>query len=134
MNEDLVDTPVQQHVFQPRCELRQDLVDDALVSFAAERGLAQRRVALDADVEIPALHAGAGELEAGEGQALADKGAVDKAKRNLARLQSICGDGCAPTRALAAAIQAASGQPAQGDGQPHVVNADVPIPAAATQN
>jgi hypothetical protein len=36
------------------------------------------------------------EALAGEGQALAQKGALDKAKRNLARLQSICGDGCAP--------------------------------------
>ncbi|WP_234024812.1 tetratricopeptide repeat protein [Tsuneonella amylolytica] len=40
----------------------------------------------------------------GEGAALVEKGAVDKAKRNLARLQSMCGDGCAETRSLAAAI------------------------------
>ena len=63
---------------------------------------------------------------AGEGQALAEKGAVEKARRNLARLQSICGDGCAPTRTLAAAIQSA-----QGTSQSHVVSADVPIPAAS---
>lgn len=62
---------------------------------------------------------------AGEGQALADKGALDKAKRNLARLQSICGDGCAPTRNLAAAINAA-----QVPNQPRVVTADAVLPAA----
>lgn len=40
----------------------------------------------------------------GEGAALVEKGAVEKAQRNLARLQSMCGDKCAETRALAAAI------------------------------
>ncbi len=40
----------------------------------------------------------------GEGAALAEKGALDKARRNLTRLQGICGDSCAPTRDLAAAI------------------------------
>ena len=41
----------------------------------------------------------------GEGAALVEKGAIEKARRNLARLQSMCGDGCAETRALAAAIE-----------------------------
>lgn len=41
----------------------------------------------------------------GEGLALVEKGAVDRARRNLARLEQICGDGCAPAKALAAAIQ-----------------------------
>ncbi len=68
------------------------------------------------------------EALAGEGQALADKGALDKAKRNLARLESICGDACPPTRHLASVIDAAQG--AQPAAQPHVVSADVPIPAA----
>jgi hypothetical protein len=63
---------------------------------------------------------------AGEGQALADKGALDKAKRNLARLEAICGDSCPPSRTLAAAIQSA-----QGASQPRVVSADVAIPAAS---
>ncbi len=40
----------------------------------------------------------------GEGAALVEKGAVDKARRNLARLQGLCGDGCDATRSLAAAI------------------------------
>ncbi len=42
----------------------------------------------------------------GEGEALVEKGAVEKAKRNLAKLESLCGEGCMETRALAAAIAA----------------------------
>ena len=40
----------------------------------------------------------------GEGAALVEKGAVEKARRNLARLKSLCGDACEPTRQLAAAL------------------------------
>ncbi len=40
----------------------------------------------------------------GEGVALVEKGAVEKARRNLARLQGLCGDSCEPTRLLADAI------------------------------
>jgi Tfp pilus assembly protein PilF len=40
----------------------------------------------------------------GEGAALVEKGAVDKARRNLSRLQGLCGDACPATRSLAAAI------------------------------
>ena len=35
-----------------------------------------------------------------------EKGAVEKAKANLAKLTSMCGVGCDETRKLAAAIQA----------------------------
>jgi len=42
----------------------------------------------------------------GEGEALLEKGAVEKARRNLAQLQSLCGSTCAESRQLAAAIQA----------------------------
>lgn len=43
---------------------------------------------------------------AGEGEALVEKGAVEKAKRNLARLEVLCGNKtCAPARQLAAAIE-----------------------------
>ncbi|WP_246204834.1 tetratricopeptide repeat protein [Altericroceibacterium indicum] len=42
---------------------------------------------------------------AGEGEALVEKGAVEKAKRNLAQLESMCGTGCAQTEQLAAAIE-----------------------------
>lgn len=41
----------------------------------------------------------------GEGLALVEKGAVDRARRNLARLEQICGSGCAPTKDLALAIK-----------------------------
>jgi tetratricopeptide (TPR) repeat protein len=62
---------------------------------------------------------------AGEGQALADKGALDKARRDLARLEATCGDSCAPTRNLAAAIAAK-----EGAGQ-RVVSADEVLPSAS---
>ncbi|MCZ8017826.1 hypothetical protein [Novosphingobium sp.] len=42
---------------------------------------------------------------AGEGQALVEKGATERARRNLARLEQLCGKSCAPARDLAAAIQ-----------------------------
>lgn len=41
---------------------------------------------------------------AGEGAALVEKGAIEKARRNLARLEQLCGKDCAPTQQLAAAI------------------------------
>jgi tetratricopeptide (TPR) repeat protein len=41
---------------------------------------------------------------AGEGMALAEKGATDKASRNLARLQTLCGKDCSETEKLAAVI------------------------------
>lgn len=55
------------------------------------------RVALTADPR---------NLEAlsGEGVALAEKGATEKANRNLARLQTLCGKDCVEVRTLAAAI------------------------------
>lgn len=40
----------------------------------------------------------------GEGQALLEKGAVEKARRNLAQLETKCGGECAETRQLAAAL------------------------------
>jgi Tfp pilus assembly protein PilF len=40
----------------------------------------------------------------GEGAALVEKGALEKAKRNLAKLQSLCGDACPETVALESTI------------------------------
>lgn len=40
----------------------------------------------------------------GEGAALVEKGAVEKARRNLAKLQSLCGDKCPETLALQSSI------------------------------
>lgn len=47
----------------------------------------------------------------GEGSALVEKGALEKAKLNLARLQSLCGDNCPETVALESSI--AKGPPAR---------------------
>ena len=41
----------------------------------------------------------------GEGEALLEKGAIEKARRNLAQLESMCGGDCEETRQLAAALQ-----------------------------
>ncbi len=41
----------------------------------------------------------------GEGEALVEKGALEKAKRNLTKLETMCGDTCAETQALAEALQ-----------------------------
>jgi Tfp pilus assembly protein PilF len=62
----------------------------------------------------------------GEGAALVEKGAVEKARRNLARLQGLCGSTCPQTRDLAAAI-------ARGPAE-RVVTADAvkPSPVVST--
>lgn len=44
------------------------------------------------------------EAISGEGAALAEKGAVEKANRNLAKLQTMCGANCPETKQLAAII------------------------------
>lgn len=52
----------------------------------------------------------------GEGAALAEKGAIAKARRNLAQLESLCGSNCDATRRLASVLEQ---EPAR-----HVVQAD----------
>lgn len=47
----------------------------------------------------------------GEGEALVEKGAIEKAQLNLSRLQSLCGDNCPETLALKQTI--AAGPPAR---------------------
>jgi len=42
----------------------------------------------------------------GEGEALVERGALEKARQNLAKLESMCGEGCVETQTLAAAIAA----------------------------
>ncbi|MFW2350383.1 tetratricopeptide repeat protein [Qipengyuania sp.] len=61
---------------------------------------------------------------AGEGEALVEKGAVEKAKGNLAKLESLCGSSCAETRTLSARI--AAGPP------PRVQTAEAVLPDATT--
>jgi Tfp pilus assembly protein PilF len=71
------------------------------------------RVALNADPRnLTAI--------AGEGLALAEKGATEKAGRNLARLQTLCGSNCAETQRLSSAI-------AKGP-SPRMVSADAVKP------
>ena len=55
------------------------------------------RVALERDPQNQAAIAG-------EGVALVEKGALEKARRNLARLEQLCGRDCPTTRELAAAL------------------------------
>jgi tetratricopeptide (TPR) repeat protein len=47
----------------------------------------------------------------GEGEALMEKGAVEKARRNLAQLQSMCGTACPEAEQLAAALERGPQQP-----------------------
>lgn len=63
---------------------------------------------------------------AGEGVALAEKGATEKANRNLARLQSLCGKDCAEAERLATAI-------ARGQSQ-RVLTAEAVAPKAVSEN
>jgi len=68
------------------------------------------------------------EAIAGEGAAMVEKGAIDRAKRNLAQLESLCGSACPQTKALATAI-------AQGPRNKNVLTAEAVMPdAMGTQN
>ena len=63
----------------------------------------------------------------GEGEALLEKGAIEKARRNLAQLESMCGGDCEETRQLAAALQRGP--------QPTVLTAEAVTPSTVvTQN
>lgn len=57
---------------------------------------------------------------AGEGEALIEKGAIEKARGNLARLESQCGANCPETLALSARIE--------GGAQPRMVTAESLLP------
>lgn len=50
---------------------------------------------------------------AGEGEALAEKGAIEKARATLAKVESLCGADCPETRKVAAAIATGRLQPVQ---------------------
>ena len=65
---------------------------------------------------------------AGEGEALVEKGAVEKAKLNLARLEQLCGSkSCAPAQSLSAAI-------ARGPAPQVVTAAQVDVKPVVTSN
>ena len=59
---------------------------------------------------------------AGQGEALVQRGAVERAKKNLERLKSVCANPCPQATTLAATI--AKGPP------PEVLTAQAPTPAA----
>ncbi|MEL7689838.1 hypothetical protein [Citromicrobium bathyomarinum] len=68
------------------------------------------------------------EAIAGEGAAMVEKGAVERARRNLAQLESLCGASCPQTEELARAI-------AQGPKDKTVLTAEAVMPdAMVTQN
>lgn len=97
-----------------------DLADAARQSGLQGKAIHYYRAALERDP---------GNLAAisGEGEALLEKGAVEKARRNLAQLESICGGDCEETRQLAAAL-------ARGP-QARVLTAEAATPdAVVTQN
>lgn len=63
----------------------------------------------------------------GEGEAMVEKGAIEKARRNLTKLQSLCGDKCAETKSLATSIEAGP--------KPRVLTAEAVTPeAVVSQN
>jgi len=106
-----------------RAQLQAGQIDEAMTSFEAALAVDPQHVAVyhqlaeaarKQGMQGKAIHYYREALEgdpvnvyaiSGEGLALVEKGAVDRARRNLARLEQICGDGCAPAKALAAAIQ-----------------------------
>ncbi len=97
-------------------------VDDAVADFEAALVLQPGHVAIylnlaeaarKQDMQGKALHYYRVALKldpnnqyaiAGEGEALVEKGAVEKAKKNYDRLVALCGSNCAAARSLASAI------------------------------
>ena len=94
---------------------------------SSAEGLALMRLA-EALLRVPDMDTAIA-LTAGEGEALAEKGALDKARRNLARLENLCGADCPPSRELASAIAKGTAL-AKGDA-PQVVSADALKPKDA---
>ncbi|WP_299307381.1 hypothetical protein [uncultured Croceicoccus sp.] len=67
---------------------------------------------------------------AGEGAAMAEKGAIAKAEQNLTRLKSLCGNDCAQVGALAAAIERGPVEPvrsADASGGDAMAGMDEPV-------
>lgn len=125
---------------QGRAALAVGKVDEAIDAFEAALALAPGSVAVTIDLaqatrrqglQGKALHYYREALArdprnldaiAGEGEALVEKGAVEKARRNLTRLQGLCTGDCGQAKELADAI--AKGPP------PQVVEAEPAKPDA----
>lgn len=75
-----------------------DLADAARREGMQGKAIHYYRVALEVQPENLAAISG-------EGKALLEKGAVEKAKRNLAKLETMCGENCEEAQSLATAIQ-----------------------------
>ena len=115
-----------------------DLLETALAIDPRNRGafIALARVAMAQRLPGKAIrfYAAALQIEpndvgalAGQGEAYVQRGAVDRARRNLERVRTLCGQNCAQAATLAAAIQ--RGPPAE------VLTAQRPEPAQpANQN
>ena len=69
---------------------------------------------------------------AGQGEAYVQRGAVDRARQNLARVRTLCGSSCAQADTLAASIQ--RGPPAELAAQQPAVAAPAPATTPPTQN
>ena len=132
-------------VAQGKSQLAGGQVDAAIDSFEAALAIDPAHTAVYLELaeaarrqglQGKAIHYYRGALErdpnnlaalSGEGEALLEKGAVDKARRNLAQLESLCGDDCAETRQLAAALQRGP--------KPATMTAEVVLPdPVVTQN
>ncbi|MXO99094.1 tetratricopeptide repeat protein [Altererythrobacter xixiisoli] len=108
---------------QGRSALAAGRVQDAIDSFEAALAIDPGHVAVYLDLAQAARDDGLqgkaiyyyrsalerepGNLAAisGEGEAMLEKGAVEKARRNLAKLESLCGGNCPETRQLARALE-----------------------------
>ncbi len=107
-------------------------VEPASSAVLIELGEASRREGLQGKAigyYREALERDPGNLAAisGEGLAMVEKGAVEKARRNLVQLKSMCGADCAATKTLALAIMQAP--------QPRVLTAEAVMPdSVVSQN
>lgn len=114
-----------------------DALESALVldprNRAAYLGLARVALGQKLPGKAVALYGEALKLEpndptalAGQGEAMVQRGAVERAKQNLAKLRSVCKEPCPQAVTLAAAI--AKGPPAE------VLTARIPEPAPPAKN
>ena len=132
-------------VAQGKSQLAGGQVDAAIDSFEAALAIDPAHTAIYVELaeaarrqglQGKAIHYYRGALErdpnnlaalSGEGEALVEKGALEKARRKLAQLESMCGGECEETQELAAALQRGP--------QPTVLTAEAVTPdTIVTQN